>query len=320
MCSIKKKQTFLLVALCFLDAFFYLEQALASSVVLDGLAASVNSVVIFKSDIQKFEKTLALRKQIDTLFQIMPAVKKPIEYLIDEKIILAKYPVTDEKVESVINSIQSDNKIDRNALKAALKSQGHEFEDYFNITRCVLSKRELIEKEIRNKITVSENDIKEYFYEHYVKNTTLPRAFHLQIISLSHKNYKNPKAAYSFATDSLKSLKSGEPFEEVAKRVSDDPSGPAGGDLGILTEDQITPTIRKQLKNLQIGQVSEVFGDTSLKFYYILKLKDIESSATQKLEKMREKIKNQVIAREYQQQISIWLERQKLNISIYQKG
>src|SRR5690606_20375476 len=97
---------------------------------------------------------------------------------------------------------------------------------------------------------------------------------------------------------------------DVAKRVSDDPSSQSGGDLGFLSEDEVSPVFRKKLKELNVGQVSDVFGSANSAFF-VIKLADLRSGQEDRLAKMKEQIRGQLTATEYQRQITLWLERER---------
>lgn len=301
--------------------------AAAAPVLLDRLEASVNSSLILFSDVRKFRETLKLRQQLDPLFAgtaiaakgTNAATPEIIAFLIDEKIILQQFPVTDAEVESEVNSIQSNNHIDRTQLKTALSEQGFVFDDYFELIRSSASKRNLIDRDIRTKVTISDDDIKNYFFNHYAKEASTPSAFHLQIISVSAKNYKNASAAKNVATRALNDIKGGESFDEVAKRSSDGPTASSGGDLGVVSEEQISPAFRDQVKKLKIGQVSDVFG-TPQTGYSIIKLVDVQTADNSRLDKMKDQIRGQLTATEYQHQISLWLERQRQTAFIHRAG
>lgn len=294
---------------------------------IDRLEASVNSGLILLSDVDHFRKVVKLRSQLDPLFSGTTVASKGeqsadseiVDFLIDEKLISQVFPVTDAEVEQEVNSIQSNNRIDRAALKHALSEQGFSFEDYFELIRTSASKRNLIDRDIRTKVSITDTDVKNYFYNHYTRNNASRLEFHLKMIFISAKSYKTAAAARDAAQSALKSLKEGESFEEVAKRASDDPSSQAGGDLGVLSEDQISPLIRDQVKKLQIGQISDIFGSPGNGFY-IVKLMDVKSDDTSRLERLKEEIRNQMIASEYQHQISLWLERQRQTAFIHRAG
>ena len=295
-------------------------------VVIERVEASVNSGTILLSDISKFRETVGLRKQLDPLFAGTSVAQKErsandteiMNFLIDEKIILQQFVIVDGEVESAINSIQADNHIDRTSLKSALKDQGYKFDDYFELIRASVAKRNLVDRDIRTKVTITDDDVKNYFYNHYSKGKETPTAFHAKIISISSRSYKSLGAARDVAQSARKALEGGEAFEEVAKRLSDDATAPSGGDLGELTDDQMSPQIRTELKKLKIGQVTEVLQKQD--GFFILKLVDLKSAESERYEKIKEEIRQQLSTAEFQHQIALWLERQRLNSFIHRAG
>ncbi len=302
-------------------------EAHAGAVSLERLEASVNAQLILSSDLRKFRKTVELRAQLDPLFAgttiasqgAKATYKDLIEFLIDERIIAQQFPVTDSEVEQEINSIQATNKLDRPQLRQALSEQGFTFDDYFELIRISAAKRNLIDREIRTKVSITDHDAKNYFYNHYVRSKAAGLTYRLRLISVNPVNYKTVAAARETAERALRDLRGGEPFEEVAKRISDDPSREQGGDLGTLSEEALSPAIREQTKKLKIGEVTPVFGSPTSAFV-LVKLVDIVSADNEKFEKMKEEIRNQLAASEYQHQISLWIERQRQTAFVHRAG
>ena len=296
-----------------------LQLAAAETVIVDKLVASVNSSLILQSDIAQFRRTIKLRAQLDPLFSgtavaskgAQAADKEITDFLIDERLISQAFPVSDAETEQEINSIQANNKIDRQSLKNALKEQGFAFEEYFELIRASASKRNLIDRDIRTKVTLSEDDIKNYFYNTYTRSSSVPVAYHLELISVSISNYKTLSAAREVVQRALNALKSGEAFGDVARRMSDHASASAGGDLGTLTEDNMSSQFRDQAKKLKIGEISEIFGGSSTGSFNLLKLVDVKSDDSARYEKIKNEIRAQLTAAEYQHQISLWLDRQR---------
>ncbi|MBC7693021.1 MAG: peptidylprolyl isomerase [Methylotenera sp.] len=314
--------------LSFTLSFFAVTTASAASgKVIDRLEASVNNLMILKSDLKNFRDTVSLRAQLDPLFAGTNVAAKGTqasdseitEFLVDEKLIAQQFPVTDTEVEQEVNSIQANNKIDRAHLKAALKEQGYTFDDYFDLIRTSAAKRNLIDRDIRTKVSITDDDVKNYYYNNLAKNSTAPLAYKVKIITLTPSNYKVQAAAKEAAERALAAVKSGEAFEDVAKRLSDDATAATGGDLGTLTDDQMSPAIRDPLKKMQIGQVSGVLGDYKSRFF-ILKLIDITSTQNDQLLKMTNEIRSQLAATEYQRQVALWIERQRQNAFIHRSG
>jgi peptidyl-prolyl cis-trans isomerase SurA len=316
-----------LVGALLVSAFFAAGSAHAAPVLLDRLEASVNSNLILLTDVRKFRDTQKLRRQLDPLFAGTNVATKGTsaptsevtEFLVDEKLITQAFPVTDAEVENEINSIQSNNHISRDQLKSALQDQGFSFDDYFELIRSSAAKRNLIDRDIRTKVTISDDDVKNYFFNHYAKSANTPSAYHLEIITVSPKNYKTPAAAKEVAQRALNDVKGGEPFEEVAKRSSDGPTASTGGDLGVVSDEQISPAIRDQVRKLKIGQVSEVFGSPQ-SGYNLIKLVDVRTADNERYEKMKDEIRGQLTAAEYQHQIQLWLERQRQTAFIHRVG
>lgn len=288
---------------------------------VDRLEASVNSSIILNSDIKKFRETVKLRSQIDPLFVGTSLANQGsqakdseiIEFLMNEKMIQSEYPKADSTIEQEISSIQSRNGISREKLIRELLGEQYRFEDYFELIRAAASKRDLIEQEIRTKVLVSPEDVKNHFYNKVSKNTPeTNRIYRLGIISISPKNFKSTQAAFQVAKEAFENIKSGEKFEDVAKRVSDDQTASQGGDLGELTSDQMSPLFWEQIKLLNIGKVSSIFSAGKADApYIILKLKDIRSNDTERFEKLKGQIQNELIAAEYQHQISLWVDRKR---------
>ena len=93
----------------------------------------------------------------------------------------------------------------------------------------------------------------------------------------------------------------------MAKRVSDDPSAPNGGDIGFVAGEHINPAMYEALKSLKIGSLSPVIGAGNA--FYVLKLNDIRSSENEQLEQEKEAIRERLAKTEYRRQIVLWTER-----------
>lgn len=312
-------------ALLLLGLISFSHPAFSASV--DRLEASVNAAIILSSDVQKFRDTTGLRQQLDPLFAGTQLAAKGegathaeiVEFLIDEQLIAQQFKITDGEVEQEINSIQANNRIDRQSLRDALKGQGYAFEDYFELIRISAAKRNLIDRDIRTKVTISDDDVKNYFYNHYAKKSSVPSAYKVRIIVISPSNYKSAAAARDTAERALSAIRAGESFEEVAKRASDDATASSGGDLGEMTSDQMNTQFREQLTKMKIGEVSPILGDAKSRLF-ILKLEDVRSQESDRLNKMKEEIRAQLSAGEYQHQIALWLERQRQNAFVHRAG
>lgn len=289
---------------------------LASAEVLDRVEAVVNKKAIYKSDVEHFRKLKPLRSKVDPIFSSDPLSRKDtlteseiVSFLVDEAIVVEKFPIPESEVEQEINGIQGNLKIDRESLKSAIAREGFKFDDYFKLMRTSLAKRQLLDHEIRNKATVSEDDLTAEYNRAHAGSKSFRGAFHLSIIRVTKKNYKTPALAKEEALRAFQSIKDGTGFEEVAKKTSDDASQQGGGDLGFLSYSEMNPSIQKEVQRLGPNKLSDLIEDQ--KSYLIVKIGEIKAEVDPEFEKEKDSLRGKLMEGEFQHQIRLWLDRQR---------
>ena len=289
-----------------------------NAAVIERLEAAVNNQVVLKSDIARFRKTIPLRAQLDPLFNGSPLALEGVnatdatilEFLIDERIILQQFPMADTEVDQEINSIQANNHISREQLKQAIGAQGFDFEDYYSLIRVGAAKRNLIDREIRTKVSVSEDDVRNYYMNVYAKGKPVPQAYQIEIITQKDR---------SKIESALQELRNGAVFSEIAKKYSDDETASAGGVLGTFTDEQMNKGIRSEIKKLKVGETSKILGTQKSK-YFFLRLAAVQAADDQRMKQVSDQIRAQLSGGEYQRQLQLWLERQRQTSFIRHAG
>jgi peptidyl-prolyl cis-trans isomerase SurA len=292
----------------------------STGVLVDRVEAVVNKKAIFHSDIKKFRELAGLRLKVDPLFANNPLSKKNpnddeiVDFLISEVIILEKFPVSESEVEQEINGIQSNLKINRDGLKAAIAREGYGFDDYQQLMKASISKRQLIDREIRNKAAVTEEELKTEYNVSKSGSKTFQGSMHLQLIKITKKNYKTNKFAKDLYEEAIKELSKGVSFEEVAKKTSDDPSASNGGDLGFLSYQDMNPGLQKEVQKLLSVKNPDLtkpgkFEDSSA--FTIFKISEINADLDDGYNKDKELLRGKLLEKEFSHQIQLWIERQK---------
>ena len=296
----------------------------AQAALVDRLEAAVNQRIVLHSDVDRLKRTVVLRRDLDPFFRSSPLARKgtvtsaeALELLIEEALILDAFPVTDAEVEQQIQQTLARTQTTKSELRKELTSKGFQYEDYVEIIRVALAKRRLAEQEIQAKVYVTDQDIRNYYYNHYPDKASLQ--YHIHLIQIDPSNYKSSSAAQSFARDLKSRLEAGDSFEDLAKNHSDHPSGPGGGDLGFLGLDEMNKAIADQVKTLQVGNTSAVFGDTK-SGYFILRVTDIRSGDDRRLKELYSQIQSELAGREYERQLRLWLERAHNKAHIHHAG
>ena len=232
-----------------------------------------------------------------------------LSFLIDESIILEKFPVSDSEVEQEINGIQTNLKIDRDTLKSAISREGFKFEDYFKLMRASVAKRQLVDREIRNKAAVSDDDVKADYNRSHSGSKSFRGSFHLHLIRVTKSNFKSEAAAKEEAQKALESIKRGASFEDVAKSVSDDTTQEGGGDLGFLSYSEMSPVLQKEVQRLGPEKTSGLIDDKT--GFLILKIGEVKADGDAAFEREKDVIRSRLMESEFQHQIRIWLDRER---------
>jgi foldase protein PrsA len=311
--------THLLIVLCLLlTASPVITSASASAEVVEKVMAIVNKKAIYLSDVKKFKKNVGLRAKIDPLYSTSPISKKSnttdaeiVNYMVDEEVIVQKFPVNDVDLNAEITTIETNLKIDRAGLKQAIQNEGYSFDDYYKIMRTSLAKRQLIDREIRSRAAVTDDDVKNEYRKSQFSTKTFQGSFHLFVIRLQTKNYKSFEAAKEIAQGAYKSIQSGQDFQSIAKTVSDDSTATEGGDLGFISFSDLSTFLQSSVRKLEVGKVSSVLEDKPNNQLYLLKITEIRSAMDNEFEAEKEKIRARLMDYEIQHQITLWLEKQR---------
>ncbi len=186
-----------------------------------------------------------------------------VDLLINEKIASGKIRelgihVTDKEVDAAIEKIKADNHLTQEDLLAELKEQGMTYEKYRSNIRKELERVELVNFEVKSKIIILEEKIKEY-YEKNKKQFTSNEKVRLAVIVLRQEDPSDPDETRSLnhkAQEILGRLKNGENFGELARKYSQGPGASEGGDMGFFKSSELNPKLREVVREMSAGEVS----------------------------------------------------------------
>jgi parvulin-like peptidyl-prolyl isomerase len=276
----------------------------AHAEVVERIEAIINKKAIYKSDVEHFRQQVGLRAKIDPIFSNEPIAKSAnpsdldiVNFLVDEAIIVEKFPVNDSEVEQEINSIQTNLKIDREQLKAAITREGFKFEDYFRLMRASLAKRQLIDREIRNKAVVSEDDIRSEYNRAKSGSKSFQGSFHLFLSKFQKADFKTAALAKQEAQHALDDAKKSGVFP--------------GEDLGYLAYSDMSPELQKVVQKLGPEKTSDVVEDG--KSYIIVKIGDIKDDADSATDHDKEMLRGHLMESEFEHQIHLWMDHERSN-------
>jgi peptidyl-prolyl cis-trans isomerase SurA len=212
------------------------------------IAAIVNKEVILESDVDEQLKTAMATLHVDPDDSVSVAKlrKDVLRQLIDEQVILAeaqKQNITvsktdlDQAVKQAIQNVRQRLGSEEN-FKRALQEE-HTTEEALrrkyepDVKKQLLVMR-LVGREVQNKTTVTDAEAKAYFTAHRDSLGKRAEQLKLSAIVIGFEPDSIQVKKLRARADSLRNLivVKKVPFEDIAKKYSDDPSGLRGGDLG----------------------------------------------------------------------------------------
>jgi peptidyl-prolyl cis-trans isomerase C len=160
--------------------------------------------------------------------------------------------------------------------------------------------REYIKRNVTDKITVTDDEISQYYQTH-LKEFTRPeqvKARHI-LIRVDPEAIPGKWAEAEIKARELKNrLDNGANFATLAKEYSDDAkSKNMGGDLGFFAREKMAPEFSEAVFSLRLGEIRDPvktsFG------YHIIKVEAKRPERIETLEKVKERIQYQLKSKKY---------------------
>ena len=241
------------------------------------VAAEVNSRPITYADIDKqMELQAAGAQERPTGDELAIRKLELLRTLIDSEIMLQRAEklslmATDSDVEAKLNELKAP--YTKEEFDRQLKMRKMSVEDLKAQIRRDLSVGKLFNKEVTSRISVTDQDITDYYNANKSSfNLPEPQMRLAQIVvtpaadpntrNLKNDNATSEEAAKNKIATLQARLQQGEDFNMLAQNFSEDPnSAPNGGDLGWISESDLekgNPMLRKLVSSLQPGQTSGI--------------------------------------------------------------
>ncbi|MFH1351936.1 MAG: SurA N-terminal domain-containing protein [Pseudomonadota bacterium] len=244
-------------------------RVVASAETVNRVVAIVNDEVITLHELNKRIKELTGRRSEDLREQdenrFLEARKTILENMIDEKITQKKIlelgiKVSQKEIDESIERIKKDNQWTQEDLLSTLEKEGINYETYRNNLREYLERIQLINFEVKSKIIIREEQIRQY-YEDHKEGLGMDAEVHLASIFLMRQNPQTQKEIddlYKKGEDIISRLKQGEDFGKLAMEFSQGPGATEGGDLGKFKTSQLDPELKKIVQELPEGGFSNL--------------------------------------------------------------
>lgn len=226
--------------------------------------------------------------------------------------------VKEEDVMETIGDIFSRRNIKMEDFTKTLAKEGSNFEAYKKEVKEHLMKMRLVGRNIKSKVSVTDEEIGDYYREHRedYEGEEAVRIKQILIIFPKDCSKKNKRKLKAKAEAIHKQLKEGKSFELLASKHSQGPAAKIGGDLGFVKKGMILPEVDEEAFGLANGQISDLI-ESSIGFH-IIKVTDRKGAGIKSLNSVREEIKDRIGNVKIEKKFYEWLEelRKKSYIDI----
>jgi peptidyl-prolyl cis-trans isomerase C len=181
-----------------------------------------------------------------------------------------------------------------------------------------LSIQAFVEQAVAKDVSVSDAEVHDFYTGNKDKFESPEQAHarHILVTVDEKADEKTRQAGKAKADDLLAQLKGGANFEELAKKSSDCPSAPQGGDLGFFGHGQMVPEFDTAAFALKPGELS---GVVATKFgYHIIKLEEKKDAGlvpeSEVAPKIREYLVSQKTLAAVEQRLKTLREKAKIEL------
>ena len=295
-----------------------------SAEMMSSIAAVVNDEPITTYEVEKeqagMEKEAGKKSPLDEKAKVQLR-EAALTSMINRKLIVQKIKeldikVTDEEVKQAIEDVKRQNNITQEALVAALSNQGLSYDEYKTQLKEQLERLRLVSQEVRAKIQVSEQELREYYNSHpekFQKDETL-HARQIFFKVPEGASAAENKRIVATAASVLVEARNGKNFAELAKKHSDDASAKDGGDIGTFKKGEMLPEFDTVLDKLNPGEISEVF--TTQSGLHIVQLEGRSQGELVPFEKVKAEVEDTLYKKKSEERFNQWLADLRKSASI----
>lgn len=167
-----------------------------------------------------------------------------------------------------------------------------------------LIKKIFIERVILPQINITEADLKEY-YENNQAEFLIPAKYRIQQITVK---------TIEEATEIEKNLRNGADFSWIAKRKSIDSESSRGGEAGWVAKRELPEPVRNIIKDLNIGELSQVIQVNSQ--YKIIKILEKQEEAIEEFERAKNDVTKAVYDNKFKEIVEKYVNQLKKDSEI----
>jgi peptidyl-prolyl cis-trans isomerase SurA len=249
------------------------------AVALDRVVAVVNDEAVTQYELDEAKRIVMQQLKQQNVQQPAADVldKQVLERLVTEHALLqfakeSGVKVDDTQVERTIQRIAEENKLTLQGLRDALAKDNVPYAKYREDVRNEIIVQRLREREVENRITVSDAEV-----DNYMATTKAQaggdaeyRLAHILVLVPEQATADQIDAKRKRAEEALRNVRDGNDFAQVAAGFSDASDALSGGNLGWRSGARLPTVFAEVVRSMKVGDVSPVLRSAA--GFHIVKL------------------------------------------------
>ena len=241
---------------------------------IQAIAVIVNDEVISRYDVNQRVRLILVTSGIPATEENVKRIEEQaIKALIDEKIqiqeaIKLEVPDSPDEINLMLDNIARGNQTTAEGILESITSQGVNSETLLNQIKSELLWNKIVRGRFGSYINISDEEVN-IIYDRTIQNINNSQ-YDISEIFIGFEDESEEKEAKELTERLTEQLKNEIAFEPVAQQFSQAPSSGQGGFIGWVSEGQLDLDIISNIKNLEIGSVSNPIK--TVNGYYIIKL------------------------------------------------
>ena len=287
--------------------------------VIDRIVAVVNSDIITLYDLNRafkpYEDNIkALRyapeKERQTLFQVRKDLLDQLvdSKLADQEIERAQISVDERDIDKTIERMKEARSFTDEQLREGLARQGMTMAEYRKEIKEQILRTKLVNREVKSKIVITEEDIKAYYDSHQDEYAG-EKKYYLYNIFVRlppEADTLQNESALRQIEEAMAKLNQGVSFVDLVGQLKDSTSRVQGADLGLYRLEELSAQLQGAVAKLKAGEFSEVLRtDFGPQIIYVEK---IQQTPTKSLDEIKSEIEEVLYNESVDNRYQDWLD------------
>ena len=277
----------------------------ATAEIVDRVVATVDGEPITAYELRRYTKERGGEDAPER--QVLEALIT--DRLLEKEIKAQNINVKDDEIDRYIEEIRNRNGMNPEQFTKALAAQGMTLETYRARVKSEIERAQLVNREIRQRVNVSPEEIQRYYDAHKGEYSLDERVTVQDIL------FAVPESASADEVERVQKkaeevrdlARQGKDFGALAKQFSEGPGADKGGDLGSFGRDQLDPDIAEVVFRMKPGEISDPVRTRA--GFHVLRVRERAGAGQKPVGDVSDQIRDTLYNEALEQRFKSWLSR-----------